>query len=75
MNRRFPKLVVITAFSLALWVMPSVGTQGMGTIGQRFTHPDRYFFDSTKNNDDAGRRGTRYVLQDADRSVETALGF
>ena len=29
------------SIALALWVVPSLGTQGMGTIGQRFSHPDR----------------------------------
>jgi hypothetical protein len=33
----------LTAIGLAavLWVVPSIGTQGMGTIGQRFSHADR----------------------------------
>lgn len=31
----------VASIALALWVVPSLGTQGMGTIGQRYTHPDR----------------------------------
>lgn len=27
--------------ALALWVVPSVGTRGQGTLGDRFAHPDR----------------------------------
>jgi hypothetical protein len=34
--------VAITAFlASALWMMPSVGTRGQGTLGDRFAHADR----------------------------------
>lgn len=70
MNRLFSTLLII-GLAAAFWVMPSVGTQGMGTIGQRFTHPDRPFLDATEP---SGRASTD-ALQSADHSVEAALGF
>jgi len=27
--------------ALALWIVPSVGTRGQGTLGDRFAHADR----------------------------------
>jgi hypothetical protein len=33
-------ILIIAAIAAALWVVPSFGTRGMGTIGQRFSHPD-----------------------------------
>ena len=27
--------------ALALWIVPSVGTRGQGTLGDRFVHADR----------------------------------
>lgn len=35
-----------TSIALALWIIPSLGTQGMGTIGQRYSHPDRNIIDA-----------------------------
>ena len=74
MTRIAPKLALVAALSAVLWVVPSVGTQGMGTIGQRFTHPDRGLIDAAADRPrDAAR--TRAVLQRAARAVEAALGL
>jgi len=51
-----------------LWVVPSIGTQGMGTIGQRFSHADRALVEDSVS----GAR-LRYLLRAADAEVEAAL--
>lgn len=35
------KIGAVVALAAALWVVPSVGTLGQGTLGDRFIHPDR----------------------------------
>ena len=72
-RRIFPSFV-IAGLALVLWVVPSVGTQGMGTIGQRFGHPDSILVDGPTP---TGRsRGiTRDTLQAADAAIEAALGY
>ena len=67
---KFGALPVMTVLGLAavLWVMPSIGTQGMGTIGQRFAHADRAL--ATSRSDAAMRTD----LRRADAEVEAALG-
>jgi hypothetical protein len=35
------KIAIIASLATALWVMPSVGTRGQGTLGDRFVHADR----------------------------------
>lgn len=66
---KFGGLPVITVLGLAavLWVVPSIGTQGMGTIGQRFAHADRGLATDRSN------AATRLALSRADTAVETAL--
>lgn len=39
------KTAVVASLALALWIVPSVGTHGQGTIGDRFVHADRGFVD------------------------------
>ena len=56
-------LAATVAVAAVLWIVPSIGTQGMGTIGQRFSHPDLAL------TGDAGAAS----LRAADRAVETAL--
>jgi len=58
-------LVATTGF---LWVVPSIGTQGMETVGQRVTHPDASLFD--RDDSSAGR-----ALAAADHGVEASLGL
>lgn len=61
------KLALTGVLAAALWVVPSVGTQGMGTLGQRFSHPDdRLVHAATATAD-------RAVLQRADLAVLVAL--
>ncbi|GGE02139.1 hypothetical protein GCM10011529_05680 [Polymorphobacter glacialis] len=31
---------IILSLAGALWVVPSVGTRGQGTLGDRYVHPD-----------------------------------
>ena len=53
--------------ALVLWVVPSIGTQGMGTIGQRYSHADRGLIVEAE----VGAR--RDALRRADAAVEAAL--
>ena len=66
---KFGALPVMTVLGLAavLWVVPSIGTQGMGTIGQRFAHADRAL--ATDRSDTV----VRTDLRRADVAVEAAL--
>lgn len=57
------------ALTAVLWMVPSVGTQGMGTIGQRLAHPDARLLDGA--DDLTSGDG----LARADRAVESALGL
>lgn len=74
MTHKLPALILMLGLAAVLWVMPSVGTQGMGTIGARFTHPDRGLIADPHAADRAGD-GERRILQHADAAVEVALGF
>lgn len=68
--RRFKTLTTI-GLAAVLWVVPSIGTQGMGTIGQRFSHPDAALADGRS---EAGTTtAVRATLQHADAVVESAL--
>lgn len=59
------KIATIAAFAMALWMVPSVGTHGQGTIGDRFVHPDRGFVADSTNG--------RELLMRADREVALAV--
>lgn len=41
MTSRTFQLMATAVLATALWVVPSVGTRGQGTIGDRFVHADR----------------------------------
>lgn len=41
MTSRVFQIVSAGLLAIALWVVPSVGTRGQGTLGDRFSHPDR----------------------------------
>ena len=74
MTLRLPPALAALGLAVVLWIVPSVGTQGMGTIGQRFTHPDNVLIDAHADTD-AERTAARLTLQTADAATETALGF
>ncbi len=64
-------LALLVSATVTLWVVPSVGTQGMGTIGARVTHPDAVLVDTAP----ADRMAASALLAHADRVAETALGL
>lgn len=41
MTNRLLSYGVTGIAALALWIVPSVGTRGQGTLGDRFAHADR----------------------------------
>lgn len=60
------KVALTAAATAALWVVPSIGTQGMGTVGQRFSHADDGILEY------ASDEAERAALQRADaRVIET----
>lgn len=74
MRRKFPPLLLTLGLAAVMWIVPSVGTQGMGTIGQGFTHADSAVIDSEADTVVA-RDAVRSRLQRADTATETALGY
>lgn len=60
------KLALAVAIALGFWVIPSFGTQGMGSIGRSFSHPDRALLGGTSS-------ATAEHLRRVDLQVETAL--
>ena len=64
------RLLALGGMTAVLWVIPSIGTQGMGTIGRRVVHPDAVLFDT----DAAQRQAARETIRRADAVVETATG-
>lgn len=69
MNRRMISYGMTTALAAALWIVPSVGTRGQGTLGDRFLHPDRSVMAGTAEPD----AGTRAALARADALVAGAV--
>ncbi len=67
-------MIVLVALAALLWIVPSVGTQGMGTIGHGFTHADSDLIDPAAD-DAVARDAVRNRLQHADTAVEVALGY
>lgn len=67
----FPALSVL-GLAAVLWVVPSIGTQGMGTIGQRFSHADRTLVEAQVPTP-ADPARTAAALRRADAQVEAAL--
>lgn len=64
------KMLLLTAGATTLlWFVPSIGTQGMGTIGARVAHPDAALLDTVP----ARRNAARASLARADRLAEAAL--
>ena len=65
MTLRVFNLAAMAALTLGLWIVPSVGTRGQGTLGDRFVHVDRGIVSS----DAAGRA----LLARADRAVTAVV--
>lgn len=63
--------LLLAGLTAVLWIVPSIGTQGMGTIGQRVAHPDAGLIDTVA----ADRTAARAELAHADMIAEIALGF
>ena len=59
------KVIATASLAATLWVVPSVGTQGQGTLGDRFVHADH----GLVRDDAAGRR----LLVRADHQVVAAV--
>ena len=68
MPNRLTPILAIAALAATLWVVPSMGSQGMGTIGERFGHADRSLVDGA-----AGPDRVSAALRAADAHVEAAL--
>ncbi len=69
MNGR--SIALLAGVTVVLWIVPSIGTQGMGTIGARFNHPDAMLIDTVPT----ARADARHVLIVADGVAETALAL
>ena len=69
MSRRIVPVLAVAVLAATLWVVPSIGSQGMGTIGERYIHADRGLI-----GDVSGAEPARLALQRADAAVEAALG-
>ncbi len=41
MNKRISGVAAVIGVAAALWVVPSVGTHGQGTLGNRLVHADQ----------------------------------
>jgi len=67
MTARFPILLIGT--TMLLWLVPSIGTQGIGTIGARLAHADAALFDT----DSPHRAEAQGLLVSADRAAEIAI--
>ena len=61
-------LPLLAASAIVLWIVPSIGTQGMGTIGRRIVHTDAALFDTNP----ARRAASSSLLVAADTVTETA---
>lgn len=59
------KVAITACLATTLWMMPSVGTRGQGTLGDRFTHADRRLVDDTV----AGRAVLRRADDQLARSI------
>jgi hypothetical protein len=69
MTNRLISYGVTGVAALALWIVPSVGTRGQGTLGDRFTHADR----AVVARDAEPDRTTKAALARADAMVAKAV--
>jgi hypothetical protein len=59
------KFLAVTALVAAFWAVPSVGTRGQGTLGDRFVHADRSLVGESP--------AARESLRRADQAVARAV--
>lgn len=69
MHRRALSLGLTVAMAAMLWVVPSVGSLGQGTLGDRFLHPDSTIMTASAEPEPA----TRAALARADAIVTGAV--
>ena len=65
MTSRAYQLTAMVALAAVLWIVPSNGTRGQGTLGDRFTHADQRLL-----GDNAADRA---ALRRADTAVNKAI--
>jgi len=65
------KTIVVAGLAAALWVVPSLRTQGVGTIGGPLHHPDRVL--QIEQNDAADKSVMERRLRRADASVSAVM--
>jgi hypothetical protein len=68
MKQRAIGYAATAALAAALWIVPSVGTRGQGTLGDRFAHPDRSVMGAAEPD-----AATRAALTRADALVAGAV--
>lgn len=68
MSKRLLPPLVIVALAATLWVVPSIGSQGMGTIGERSWHADRSLIEGGSD-----AVAITAKLRSADARVEAAI--
>ena len=68
MSSRMMPLFAVVALAAILWVVPSIGSQGLGTIGEPFGHADRTLVEGG-----VAPEQVRASLRSADARVETYL--
>ena len=61
-------IVAVAALAAVLWVVPSIGSQGLGAMGDQFSHVDRPLVDGSARPADL-----QFSLRRADAAVEAAL--
>ena len=68
MNLRLLPLFATVAMAAVLWVVPSIVSQGMVTVGERFGHADQDLVETGRSTDQV-----RDTLRGADARVEAAV--
>lgn len=71
MTSRALQITASAVLAAALWIVPSVGTRGQGTLGDRFVHPDRTLVAGSAPGAIAAERA---LLLQADDVVAKAVG-
>jgi hypothetical protein len=70
MTSRVLQITVSAVMAATLWIVPSVGTRGQGTLGDRFVHPDRALVAASAPASDVAGRA---LLTRADALVTKAV--
>ena len=68
MTQRVLPFAIVAGLAAVLWVVPSIVSQGMVAVGERFSHADRALAEPGQGPDEA-----RIQLRHADARVEAAL--